>query len=418
MTTTQKALSTTKPAKMSRRLPRWGEVAPLFDLSIRLPSSTRALDRCADVEDVRLLARRRVPRMVFDFVDGASGSESSLTRAKDHFARVEFDPRALRDVRSMDIGTDFLGVRSELPFFFAPTGATRLMHAAGESGVARVAGELGIPYALSTLGTTSVEKLAIDAPDARRWYQLYLPADRTLGAEMVDRAWNAGYDTLMLAVDCPVPGRRNRDVRNGLVVPPKLSWASTAKIAPYPRWWFDKLTTTPIDFAMIKAESENPVQRMARVFDPGITIDDVEWLRSVWPGKLVAKGVLSAQDAGEVVDRGVDAVHLSSHGGRQLDRAPLPVELISATRAVVGDRAEIFVDGGVMTGADIVACYAAGADGVGIGRAYLYGLMAAGETGVRKVATLLAQEVRTTLALVGHSRLADVIGTGYRLRAR
>ena len=409
------ATGTSRP-RMKRRLLRWGELAPLFDLAPHRPDAARSLSRCADVADVRLLARRRVPRMVFDFVDGGSGSEASVRRARELFQRLEFEPRVLRDVRNVDISVEMLGQRSALPFFFAPTGATRLMHAAGESAVARVAGDLDVPYTLSTLGTTSVEDLAAAAPSTRRWFQLYLSADRAVGESMVQRAWDSGFDTLMLAVDCPVPGRRNRDVRNGLVVPPKLTWGSALKIAGYPRWWFDKLTTAPIEFAMISAESESPAQRMARVFDPSITIDDVAWLRGIWPGKLVAKGILSAEDAKAVVEAGVDAVYLSSHGGRQLDLAPLPIEILPAVREVVGDDVEIFVDGGAMTGSDIVACYAAGADAVGIGRAYLYGLMAAGEAGVRRVADLLAAEVSTALALLGCVNLSELPRSRVRVR--
>lgn len=290
------------------------------------------------------------------------------------------------------------------------------MHAGGETSVSRAAGKRGIPYTLSTLGTTSVEDLARDASDTKNWFQLYLIADREEAQLTLKRVWESGFDTLMLAVDCPVPGRRNRDVRNGLVVPPKITWRSVTKIIGYPRWWFDKLTTAPVDFAMISARSESPAQRMGRVFDPSITVEDVRWLRDVWPGKLVLKGILDPEDAKDAVAAGADAVYLSSHGGRQLDRSPLPLELISSVRDAIGDDTEIIVDGGIMSGADIISCYAAGANAVGIGRAYLYGLMAAGEAGVLKVIDLLTAEVRTTLALLGCNNIQEVRATGINLR--
>lgn len=396
-----------------RRFPRPSEIAPLFDLSLRLPRRTNALARCADVSDVRLLARRRVPKMVFDFVDGAAGSEVSLSRARARFAQVEFAPRALRNVKTIDLSIDLLGKTSPLPFFFAPTGATRLMHHEGEVAVARVAGELGIPYSLSTLGHTSVETLAREVPDARKWFQLYLMSDRAKCDEIIARAEECGFDTILLAVDTPVPGRRNRDLRNGLIVPPKLTWRNVMNIAAYPSWWFDKLTTAPVEFAMINAISERPAERMAKVMDPTITISDVEWLRQRWKGKLVVKGLQSVEDCVAVAAVGADAVHLSTHGGRQLDRAPLPYDLLPRVRDAVDPKVQIFLDGGVMSGTDIVASLANGATAVAIGRAYLYGLMAAGSPGVRRVAELLRDDIRTTLALCGcdSARSATAIPT-------
>lgn len=404
------------PFRVRRRRPKWREIAPLLDLSIRLPSREAALARCGDVWDVRALARRRVPRMVFDFVDGAADTEASLTRARDTFARLEFSPRALRDVSQVNLDVELLGRPSALPFFFAPTGATRLMHASGESGVAAIAAELGIPYCLSTLGTTSVEDLASAAPRARRWFQLYLMADRAQTLDALARARACGFDTLILAVDTPVPGRRNRDVRNGLVVPPRLTWRSVMDIAGHPAWWVDKLTTPPVEFAMIEAKSEQPAQRMARVFDPTITVADVEWLRAQWSGPMVVKGVQSVDDARIVAAAGADAVHLSTHGGRQLDRAPLPFELLPQVREILDPKVQVFVDGGVLSGSDLAACLAEGADAVAIGRAYLYGLMAGGPLGVRRVAELLRNELSTTMALLGCSSVAELRGVPVRLR--
>lgn len=399
-----------------RRIPRWSDVAPLLDLRVHAPDRTRALTRCADVADVRTLAKRRVPRMVFDFVDGAAGSESSARRARELFTRLELEPRALRDVRSIDIGIDLLGTRNALPFFLAPTGGTRLMNPAGETAVARVAAEFGIAYALSTLGTTTVEELAAAAPQTRRWFQLYVMSDRSRGSAMVERAHAAGYDTLLVTIDTPVPGRRNRDVRNGLVVPPTLTWHSIGRIAGYPRWWVDALTSEPVRFAMVDAESELPAARMEKVFDPGVTVHDLEWLREIWPGHLVVKGVQSVHDAELVAGTGVDAIYLSTHGGRQLDNAPLPYEILPAVRKAIDPGIQIFVDGGVLSGPEIVACLAQGADAVGVGRAYLYGLMAAGEAGVRRVCEILRTEIETTVQLLGCTSVDELVGVPLRTR--
>jgi L-lactate dehydrogenase (cytochrome) len=354
--------------------------------------------------------------MVFDFVDGAAGSESSLKRARGLFASLELEPRALRDVRKVDLSVDLLGRPSDLPFFFAPTGATRLMHHTGEPAVAAVAADVGVPYSLSTLGTTTVEELAAAVPESRRWFQLYLMTDRAAGKEMAERAWHSGFDTLLLTIDTPVPGRRNRDVRNGLIVPPRLAWHNIADIATHPRWGLNALTTEPMRMAMVDAESELPAQRMAKVFDPGVTMADVEWLRAEWPGKLVVKGVQSVHDAKLIADAGVDAILLSSHGGRQLEHAPLPVELLTEVRAVVDPAIQVLVDGGVMSGVDIVACLARGAAGVGVGRAYLYGLMAAGQAGVQKVTEILAAEVEATMRLLGCASIEELRDVPVRVR--
>lgn len=354
--------------------------------------------------------------MVFDFVDGAAGSETSLDRARDLFHRIELEPRAMRDVSSVDLSVDLLGTRSELPFFFGPTGATRLMHASGETAVARVAGELGIPYTLSTLGTTSAEDLARDAAGTRRWFQLYLMSDRARVRDILQRAIDSGFETLVLAVDSPVPGRRTRDVRNGLAVPPKLTWHNVLDISRRPRWAFDKLSTDPIEFKMVDAVSELPEQRMSKVFDPRMSLADLEWARAEFPGKVVVKGIQSVYDAKLVAAEGVDAIHLSSHGGRQLEHAPLPFELLPETRATLGNDVQLYVDGGVMSGTDIVSCLVNGADAVAIGRAYLYGLMAGGGAGVRHVAELLRSDIRTTMALLGCASVVELPSVPLRIR--
>lgn len=399
-------------------MPRLSEIAPAFDLSVKRAGPARALERCGSVADVRALARKRVPRMVFDFVDGAAGSESSLDRARDLFSRVELEPRAMRNVSNLDLSVDLLGKRSDLPFFFAPTGATRLMHESGETAVARVAADLGVPYTLSTLGTTSTEELARDAACTRRWFQLYLMSDRARVRDILQRAIESGFETLVLAVDSPVPGRRIRDVRNGLVVPPRLAWHNVRDISRRPRWAFDKLSTDPIEFKMVDAVSELPEQRMSKVFDPQMSLADLEWARAEFPGKVVVKGIQSVHDACLVAAEGADAVHLSSHGGRQLEHAPLPFELLPDVREALGNDVQLYVDGGVMSGVDVVSCLANGADAVAIGRAYLYGLMAAGGPGVRHVAELLRADISTTMALLGCATVAELASVPLRIRGQ
>lgn len=400
-----------------RRVPRWSEVAPLlrprpFDID----RTAARLNRAATVADLRELARRRTPRAVFDYVDGAAVDELSLRRSRAAFARVEFAPRVLRDVSKVDTSTTLLGKKTALPLVFAPTGFTRMMHHEGECAVARVAERAGLPYTLSTMGTTSIEDLAAAAPDARRWFQLYLWRDRDASRDFVDRAAAAGYDTLMLTVDTPVTGTRLRDVRNGLTVPPALTLRTLANGAMHPRWWFNLLTTAPLEFASLNSVASTVGDFADTVFDPALSVADVGWLREIWPGSLVVKGVLTATDAQLVVDAGADAVVVSNHGGRQLDRALTPLEQLPAVVAAVGGRAQVLVDGAVMSGADVVAAVALGADAALIGRAYLYGLMAGGERGVQRATDILAREVVRTMQLLGAASVADLTPDLVRLR--
>jgi len=388
-----------------------GDIRPRFDRTQAL------LDRCASVADVRALARRRVPRAVFDYTDGAAGQdEASLRRARHAFSRVEFQPRVLQDVRSVDMSTSILGERASLPLIFSPTGFTRMMHYAGEPAVARVAERIGVPYGLSTLGTTSIEELAAAVPGARRWFQLYLMTDRGYGVELVDRAQSAGYDTIILTVDTPVAGRRHRDVRNGLTIPPQLTARTLADMAVHPRWWLNLLTTEPLSFATLTSTEGTVADLIGRVFDPGVTLADLDWLRSVWSGRLVVKGIQTVDDAVLVVDHGADAVILSTHGGRQLERAPVPFEILPRVREALDPRVEVLIDGGVLSGADVVAALCQGANAVGVGRAYLYGLMAGGEAGVQRVADLLAEEIASTMALLGRTSVQTLGSDCLRLR--
>lgn len=402
---------------VQRRIPHLSELRPLLRPAPFIRDATeRRLAKAASIADLRIIARRRTPRAVFDYTDGAADTELSLLRAREAYARVEFRPAVLRDVSRVDTGRDILGRRSTLPFALAPTGFTRMMHHEGERAVASVAGEFGIPYALSTLGTTTIEDVAAAAPHARKWFQLYVWRDRAPAKELLQRAAEAGYDTLMLTVDTPVAGTRLRDVHNGLTIPPALSLKTFLDGALHPNWWFNLLTTEPLTFASLTSTDGTVAELINRVFDPALTMSDVEWLRGAWAGKLVIKGIQTVEDARRVVDAGADGVLLSNHGGRQLDRAPVPLELVELVVAEVGNRAEVLVDTGITHGADVVATVALGARAALVGRAYLYGLMAGGRAGVAKSLTILAAEIVRTLQLLGVNSVDELRPHHVRIR--
>lgn len=405
--------------KPRRRVPRWRELQPYLRAGpIHLNPTERRLASAATIWDLRSVARRHTPRAVFDYVDGAAESETSLRRSREAYARVEFVPSVLQDVSQVDASTTILGRPSALPLVFAPTGFTRLMNHEGEPAVARVAGRLGIPYALSTLGTTSPEDVAHAAPETDKWFQLYLWNDRDAGVDLVRRARTAGYTALVLTVDTPVAGARLRDVHNGFTIPPTLSVRTLADIALHPGWWFNLLTTEPLRFAAFAETQGTVADLINRVFDPTITVADLGWLREAWNGPIVIKGVQTTDDARVVVDAGADAIVISNHGGRQLDRAPTPLEQLPAILAAVGDRTEVYIDGGILGGADVVAAVAMGARACLVGRAYLYGLMAGGERGVMRAGELLRQEMTRTMQLLGVRRVSDLTPDRVRLRER
>jgi L-lactate dehydrogenase (cytochrome) len=400
-----------------RRRPTLADLRPLVrPRPIVLDTVERRLARAHTVADIRAIAQRRTPRPVFDYTDGGAEEESSMRRAREAFDRVEFIPRVLRDVSSVDTSTELFGERAALPLVFAPTGFTRLMHTDGEVAVARVAEELGVPCSLSTLGTTSIEELAAAAPKVRRWFQLYVWRDRAASQELIDRALAAGYEALLLTVDVPVAGARLRDVRNGFTIPPSLAGKALVDIALKPAWWLNFLTREPVTFASLRSWDATVAELINQVFDPALNFDDLAWLRSAWPKRLLVKGVQCVDDAKAVVDLGVDGLVISNHGGRQLDRAPVPLELLPGIVDAVGDRAEVYMDGGVRSGSDIVAAVALGAKACLIGRAYLYGLMAGGHRGVQRVADILSTEVRRTMQLLGVNTISELGRDYIRIR--
>lgn len=392
-----------------RQIPRWSELKPLLRVERpQLHPVRRRLAQAHTVADLRAIAKRRTPRAVFDYTDGAAEEETSLRRARQSFRDVEFHPSVLRDVSEVDPSTTVLGRRSALPFSLAPTGFTRMMHTEGETAVVRAAQDAGLPYALSTMGTTSIEDTAAAGPDARKWFQLYVWRDRGASRELVRRAREAGYEALILTADTPVAGARMRDVRNGLSIPPALTLRTILDGATHPGWWFNLLTTEPLQFATFQHWEGTVAELINEMFDPALNFADVEWLRAEWDGPLIIKGIQNVADAEEVVERGADAVVLSNHGGRQLDRAPTMLELVPHVREALGDRAEVLLDTGLLSGADVVAGIARGAHSCLVGRAYLYGLMAGGEAGVRRALEILHTEVTRTMQLLGVSTVDEL----------
>ena len=394
---------------MDRRVPRYSELAPLLKFKRPDLNATRRRLRAAlTIEDLRRVAKRRTPKAAFDYTDGGAERELSLARARQAFQDVEFRPAILRDVSKVDTGRDVLGRRSELPFGIAPTGFTRMMQTEGEIAGAAAAGDAGIPYTLSTMGTRSIEEVKAANPHGRNWFQLYMWKDRDRSMALVERAAAAGFETLMVTVDVPVAGARLRDVRNGMTIPPTLTPRTVANAIPRPAWWFNFLTTDPLGFASLDSWGGTVAELLDAMFDPTVNYEDLAWLRSQWPGPFVVKGVQTVEDARRVADVGVDAIVLSNHGGRQLDRAPVPFHLLPSVVREVGGDVEVWLDTGIMSGADIVAAVAHGAHFTLVGRAYLYGLMAGGRAGVDRAIEILASEVTRTMRLLGVSSLDEL----------
>jgi len=368
----------------------------------------RRLSSALTIEDLQRIAKRRTPAAAFDYTDGAADGEISLSRARQAFEDVEFHPSILRDVSTVDTSTTIFGGPSALPFGIAPTGFTRLMQTEGEIAGAGAAGAAGFPFTLSTLGTSSIEDVKAANPHGRNWFQLYVMRQREISYGLVERAAKAGFDTLFFTVDTPVAGARLRDKRNGFSIPPQLSLGTIINAIPRPWWWFDFLTTPKLEFASLSATGGTVGELLDAAMDPSISFEDLDIIRSLWPGKIVVKGVQNVEDSRKLVDLGVDGIVLSNHGGRQLDRAPVPFHLLPDVVREVGRDAEIAIDTGIMNGADIVASIAMGAKFTLIGRAYLYGLMAGGRAGVDRTIAILTEQVERTMKLLQVKELAEL----------
>jgi L-lactate dehydrogenase (cytochrome) len=395
---------------MKHRLPDIRELAPLLKFEPpRLDRVAARLEGAADIWDLRRIARRVTPKAPFDYVDGAALDERTLSKNRRAFAEVELLPKILHGVDAPDTSTTIAGTRTKLPFGIAPTGYTRMMHSEGEVAGVRAATKAGIPFSLSTMGTTSVEEVAQAAPHSNRWFQLYLWKDRQRSLELLQRAQASGYENLLVTVDTPITGQRLRDHRNGLSIPPRLTLGTILDASYRPGWWFNFLTTDPPKYASLSNTSQSLAELTESMFDPTLDLDDLRWIREQWNGKLFVKGILTADDARRARSVGADGLVVSNHGGRQLDRAPDSLTSLAEVRAAVGPDVELILDSGIMSGTDVVAALCAGADFVLIGRAYLYGLMAGGQRGVERAIELIRQEILTAMGLMG-VRSIDELG--------
>lgn len=393
---------------------RFGALGLLRFRRLELRPTQRRLRRAVSVAALRSIARRRLPRGVFDYIDGGAEDEVTLAANVNAYRRVTFRPRVLRGLGDIDITSTLLGKPLSLPLVLAPTGFTRIADSAGELAVARAAARAGIPYSLSTLGTRSIEEVAA-VSSARLWFQVYVWRDRALVADLVRRAADSGYEALVLTVDTAMLGRRERDVRRGFTLPPKLGLSTIFDGLAHPGWTWQFLRSEPIVFSNVAGrevgdgtDAISLSDYFAQQFDSGLSWRDVEWLRGVWNGPIVIKGIQTIADAIIAADQGIEAIALSNHGGRQLDSAPATLDLLPGVAEAVGGRTEIICDGGVRRGSDIIKALALGASACMAGRAYLYGLGAAGEAGVDHVLDMFASDMKRTMALVGCTTISDI----------
>jgi len=372
--------------------------------------------RAQTIEDLAQIAKERTPQVVFDYVEGGAVDEIAYSRSRDAFTRIEFNSRVMRDVSKLDTSEKILGKVVDIPICFAPTGYTRLMHHVGEPAVANVASKKNLIYALSTMGTTSPAELADAVPNSRRWFQLYIMKNRSDSLAVIKQAKDNGFEALVLTVDTPVPGLRYRDNRNGLTVPPKIRINTVFAIARKPIWWLNLFTTGKLEFAAFRGWDKPLSELGGLIFDPSTTMKEITWLRSVWKGPIIVKGIQSVDDAKAVAKLGVQGIILSNHGGRQFDRGQVPLEILPEVVKAVGSKVEIYIDGGIMSGLDALGAIALGAKAVFIGRAYLYGAMANGEAGVEQVIEIMRREFENGMALSGATNIAEVRKNGARIR--
>ena len=375
---------------------------------------------CLTLADLERGARRALPRPVFDYLQGGADAELTLRRNTQSFLRWEFAPVALRDVSGVELNTAMLGRGYDLPIGLSPTGYTRMFSAGGEHDVARAAHRHTIPYVLSTMATTAAADLAGQLPSTDTlWFQLYVLRDRDQTSRLIDEVARSGFRVLEVAVDTAVSGNRLRDRRSGFTIPPRLTASSLFGIASKPAYWTRMIRQPALSFANLEsAATGSSIADIGQLFDSSLTWKDIEWLRRMWHGSLVIKGPISARDAAIARDLGVDGVHLSNHGGRQLDRTVPPVELVAEVRAAVGDDFTIVVDSGVRHGSDVAVALALGADAAFVGRPYLWGLAYAGEAGVARAIQILRDELTRTMQLLGVASVPELRAEGPRLLRR
>jgi L-lactate dehydrogenase (cytochrome) len=400
---------------------RYREIRELVRLRrLELDRDRRVLARCHDLADLRRAARRRLPGPVFGYLDGAADDEITLRANREALRRWQFRPRVLRDVSEPDLSVSLLGSEWPAPIGLAPAGYPRMMHPGGELAVARAAASRQVPYCLSTVGTVTIEELAATG-HRDLWFQLYVLRDRKLAHALIDRAAAAGFRALEVTVDTPVGGRRTRDLRSGLTIPPELTAGALLDIGMHPGYWLSMLRGPALRFASLNtpgAEVATSIADITSLFDASLTWADLDDIRARWPGKLLVKGPLGPADAARAVAAGVDGIHLSNHGGRQLDRCVATIDLVRPVREAVGDRVALLVDSGIRHGADVAVAIARGADMCVVGRGYLYGLAAAGQLGVEHAIDLLVTQLRRTMQLLGVVTIAELRQGGDELVVR
>jgi isopentenyl diphosphate isomerase/L-lactate dehydrogenase-like FMN-dependent dehydrogenase len=404
--------------KSKRKFPDLPHLASLIDWKIPSIYRTKTkIARALTISDLAKIAKKRVPKVVFDYVEGSALDEVSYCRSQAAFDRVEFTAHTLRDVSKIDPSIEIFGKKVDLPILFSPTGYTRFMHHVGEPAVANVAVKNNLIYSLSTMGTTSPKELADQVPQARRWFQLYVMQNRKDSLSVIKQAKDSGFEALILTVDTPVSGIRIRDMKNGLTIPPRIRLSTVFAIARKPIWWLNLFTTKKLEFAAFRGWNKTLVELAAAIFDPATKFEDLKWLQSVWSGPIIVKGVQNLEDAKRLAKMGVDGIILSNHGGRQLEKGPVPLELLPEVVKAIGKKVDIYIDGAVLSGQDAYAAVAMGAKAVFIGRAYLYGIMAGGELGVERVIEIMKRDFINTMALTGARNIAEVQKIGARLRS-
>lgn len=372
------------------------------------PYGAKKLARCVNIEDVAKVARRKLPLGSRAYLETGGEDEYTLRRNRAAFDDLEFSPRQPGDVSRVDTATTVLGRRVPLPFALSPIGAPRMFHHEGELAVARAARHAGIPYGISTLATTAIEDVAATT-DTPLWFQLYVWGDRSDIKRAVTRAKAAGVSALLLSIDTTVRSKREREKHAGLELPtPNLALPTLLEGALHPRWSWHFVTSPTVSFPNIGPPDQRSLRKIPEMFDGTVSWRDLDWIRELWDGPILAKGVLRPEEAVEAAERGLDGVIVSNHGGRQLDHLPATIDVLPGIVDAVGDRLDVLVDSGFRRGSDIAAALALGVKAVLIGRAHLYGLAAAGEAGVRHCIDILAQELRTTMQLCGARTIADL----------
>ena len=382
---------------------------------IELDGNKRRLTKVANVEDFRVIAKKRLPRAVFDYIDGAAEDERTTGRNASKFSEIEFVPKVLVAVEHINTETTLLGKKIPSPLVLSPTGFTRICHSEGELSVARAAARRGIPYGLTTMATRSIEEVG-SVSNGPKWFQVYVWRDRDLVAQLLNRAKAQGFETIMITVDTAVLGMRERDVRNGMTMPPRLGLGTIIDGIKHPSWTRDFITHDPITFANIAGYSGIASDDAVTLgefnqaqFDLNVKWSDIEWFRENWDGPIVLKGIQCVDDAKRAVnDHGIEGLMLSNHGGRQLEGAPAVIETVEPIANAVGHQSDIICDGGIRRGSDIVKAVAMGAKACSIGRPYLYALGAGGEPGVDHMLDLFEGGLKRTMALAGLQDIGDI----------